>query len=224
MNPQKFLPLVCALTLVSTFSPVMAQDSSTAPATVAEREALYTEALERRADDILQRLSLADAAKAGRVRQTLLLQYRTLRLRDEVISAKLKADGKEPDDYAARLEWRKSLSQPLHAWFVGVLAVELSPAQVEAVKDAMTYNKVKVTYDAYCQIIPGLKDGDKAKILELLKVAREEAIDGGSAPEKSAIFQRHKDVINDYLNANGYDVAKAYKDWEAKQPKSTAGS
>jgi hypothetical protein len=81
----------------------------------------------------------------------------------------------------------------------------------------MTYNKVKVTYDAYCSIIPGLKDADKAKILELLQVAREEAIDGGSAPEKSAIFQKYKDQINTYLNNGGYDVAKAYKDWEAKQ-------
>jgi hypothetical protein len=53
--------------------------------------------------------------------------------------------------------------------------------------------------------------------MDKLKAAREEAIDGGSAGEKSAIFQKYKDQINDYLNAHGHDVAKAYRDWEAKQ-------
>ena len=48
----------------------------------------------------------------------------------------------------------------------------------------MTYNKVKVTYDAYAVIIPGLTDSDKAKILDLLKTAREKAMDGGSSSEK----------------------------------------
>ncbi|MSU57021.1 MAG: DUF3826 domain-containing protein [Pedosphaera sp.] len=53
--------------------------------------------------------------------------------------------------------------------------------------------------------------------------AREEAIDGGSADEKSAIFQKFKDQINAHLNANGHDVAKATREWEAKQkPKEDA--
>jgi hypothetical protein len=41
-------------------------------------------------------------------------------------------------------------------------------------------------------------------------------MDGGNAGEKSAIFQKYKDQINSYLNAHGHDVAKAYKDWDAK--------
>jgi hypothetical protein len=81
----------------------------------------------------------------------------------------------------------------------------------------MTYNKVKVTYDAYCAIVPDLTDSDKAKVLELLTAAREEAIDGGSAPEKSAIFQKYKDQINAYLVAQGHDLAKDFKEFEAKQ-------
>jgi uncharacterized protein DUF3826 len=42
-------------------------------------------------------------------------------------------------------------------------------------------------------------------------------MDGGSATEKSAIFQKYKDRINEYLNSKGHDVAKAYKDWEARR-------
>jgi hypothetical protein len=82
----------------------------------------------------------------------------------------------------------------------------------------MTYNKVKVTADAYGAMVPGLTNAEKAKILELLKAAREEAIDGGNAPEKSAIFQKYKDQINSYLDAQGHDTAKAFKEWAAKNP------
>jgi hypothetical protein len=60
--------------------------------------------------------------------------------------------------------------------------------------------------------------------MELLKAAREKAMDGGSAVEKSAIFQGYKDQINDYLNAHGHDVAKAYREWEARQAMAKAAA
>ena len=83
--------------------------------------------------------------------------------------------------------------------------------------ESKTGNKVKVTYDAYCAIVPDLTDSDKAKVLEELKLAREEAMDGGNAPEKSYIFGQYKDKINAYLDAHGHDVAKSTEEWEAKQ-------
>jgi hypothetical protein len=193
----------------------MAQQS-TLPATVEEREALYNEVLDRRVNGIMQQLALTDTNKADRIRNALLLQYRTLRLRDDFMDAQLKSEGKDPTDLKARAELRQKLSAPLRQWFVSLLAVDLDAKQVETIKDQMTYNKVKVTYDAYCDIIPNLSEADKARILELLKAAREEAIAGGSAPEKTAIFQVYKDQINAYLNASGHDVEKAFKDWEAK--------
>ena len=87
----------------------------------------------------------------------------------------------------------------------------------------MTYNKVRVTFDGYLQIVPHLTDPEKARILELLKEAREEAMDGGSAEEKSAIFKKYKGKINNYLNSNGHDVAKAYKDWGERQKAKAGG-
>ena len=54
-------------------------------------------------------------------------------------------------------------------------------------------------------------------ILAALKEAREEAMDGGSADEKTAIFQKYKDQINARLSSKGFDVAKATREWEAKQ-------
>jgi hypothetical protein len=197
----------------------------TPPATEAEKEAIYKEVLARRVEGVVQPLGITDTNKAARVREALLLQYRTLRLRDEFIDAQLLKAGKDPASLPDRAELRQKLSVPLHEWFNSVLALELTPAQLEAVKDGMTYNKLKVTFDAYCEIIPKLTEADKAKITELLKAAREEAVAGGSAPEKSAIFQVYKDRINEYLNANGHNVAQAFKDWEAKQAtQATVGS
>jgi hypothetical protein len=73
------------------------------------------------------------------------------------------------------------------------------------VKDKMTYGKVKVTYDAYCKQNPTLTDEEKAHVLALLKEARELAMDGGSAEEKTAIFGKYKGKINNYLAARGHN-------------------
>lgn len=222
---HKALLAILALALSFNLATFAEDTERTAPFTAAELEAVYTANIEKRAADILKVLALSDEAKAGRVRDAILAQYRSLRARDEALDAMFQSLGRNaPGIETNRAAILKILSQQLHDGFTKRLGADLTPEQVEQVKDRMTYNKVKVTYDAYCQIIPKLTDAEKAKILEMLKVAREEAMDGGSADEKTAIFQRHKDQINAMLNANGHDVAKATKEWEAKQAaaKSTA--
>lgn len=193
-----------------------------------DKEVAYTQSIEKRTQDILAALDLKDSAK---VHDAIIAQYRALRDWHDANDGKLKdlakqlaASGAAGDASAqAQVEQVKASLKQQHDRFIAALAAELSPAGVETVKDKMTYNKVKVTYDAYCEIVPGLTDAQKAKMLELLKEAREEAMDGGSADEKSAVFKRYKGKINNYLTAQGHDVAKAYKDWGEKQ-KSKAGS
>ena len=181
------------------------------PTPAADKAAMYTTAIENRTADILKLLALEDPARSNRVQDVIVSQYRVLKARDEVLNA---AFGK---DNSQRAGLYQAISKPLHDRFLAKLSAELTPEQVEKVKDKMTYGKVQFTHEGYCAIVPGLTDQDKAKILELLKAAREEAMDGGSAGEKSAIFQKYKEQINDYLNAHGHDVAQAYKDWNAKQ-------
>jgi hypothetical protein len=189
--------------------------NSLPPVTAAEKEAVYTTAIENRTTDILKMLALADAAKVGRVHDVIVGQYRALKARDDALDAAYgKSSGTESVERAGVYQ---ALTRPLHEKFMSRLSAELTLDQVEKVKDKMTYGKVQFTYDAYCGIVPGLTDQDKAKVMELLKVAREEAVDGGSAGEKSAIFQKYKDQINEYLNAHGHDVAKAFQEWNTKQ-------
>jgi uncharacterized protein DUF3826 len=189
---------------------------STPPASPAEKEALYTSSIEGRTADILKLLTLTNSASSNAVHDLIIAQYRVMRSRDELINAKLEAMGKEIS-YTNRAPDLEAESKVLHTHFFAELGKFLTPPDIEKVKDKMTYNKVKVTFDAYNNIVPGLTESDKTKILELLSEAREKAIDGGSASEKSEIFNSYKDQINDYLDAHGHDVAKAYKDWEAKQ-------
>jgi hypothetical protein len=191
--------------------PVLAQER-TPPASAAEMEAAYALSLEKRAAAILTELGLEDSAKSGRIHDLIIAQYRALRARDEAIEHPQKPAGS--DTASAKVPQD---SKALHDQFIANLSKDLNADQIEKVKDKMTYNKVKFTYDAYSQIVPDLTDAEKARILELLKQAREEAIDGGSASNKSATFQKYKDKINDYLGAQGHDVAKATQEWNKKQ-------
>ena len=214
---KQILAFSAILTAAVFFNRPASAQMTTPAATEAEKEAFYATTIENRVVDILKTLNLADPTKSNALHDALVAQYHELRVRDAAIDTRLKVDGKEVN-YENRAAQLAAQSKPLHDQFLTKLAASLTPEQVEQVKDLMTYNKVKVTYDAYCAIVPGLNDAEKAKILELLKAAREEAMDGGSAPEKSAIFQKYKDQINSYLDAQGHNTAKAFKDWAAKNP------
>jgi hypothetical protein len=209
-------PVSVVAVAMAFFAGSAAAQYSMPPGSAEEVEATYNTSIENRAAGIIKLLNLTDPVKSAQVHDIIITQYRTLKARDAAIDSLLALEGKEIN-YSNRARLLFSESKPLHDQFLARLAADLTPEQVLIVKDAMTYNKVQVTYDAYCSIIPGLTDTDKAEILTGLKQAREEAMDGGSAGEKSAIFQKYKDRLNDYLNAHGHDVAKAYKDWEAKQ-------
>ncbi len=172
----------------------------------AAAEAAYTQTLEKRVAPMVAALNLDDPAKAQKVHDIIIDQYRALNGWQTASDA--------PDaDKAAEDAARKSL----HDKFLASLAAELTPQQIETVEDKMTVNKVEVTYNNYLVIVPNLTDEDKAMILKLLKQAREEAIDGVSMNEKSAIFKKYKGKINNYLDQHGHDVAQAYKDWGAAQ-------
>jgi len=196
---------------------------STPSFTSEELEAVYTAAIARRSAAIVELLEISDAAKSNKLHDIIMAQYRALRARDEAMDEMFKALSKHaPDAATNRAAILPTISKPLHDQFLAQLAAQLTPQQVETVKDKMTYHKVEVTYSAYCEILPNLTSDDKAMILAALKEAREEAMDGGSADEKSAIFQKYKDRISARLGKKGFDVAKATAEWEARQERTAA--
>jgi len=223
--PPKILLTILLLMVTGLAGRAQGDGESTAPFTEAEREAVYNAAISRRADAILAELELTDTNKVARVHAIVVAQYRALRARDEALDAMFQALKRNaPGVESNRPVILQPLSRQLHDQFLARLTIELTPEQLEKVKDKMTYNKVQVTYDAYCQIVPNLAEADKAKMLRLLKDAREEAMDGGSADEKSTIFQKYKNQINAYLDARGHNVALALKNWEATHPVSSTNA
>lgn len=100
-----------------------------------------------------------------------------------------------------------------HFGFETDLSMYLKPHHIERVKDVMTFNVVKVTYEAQCDMIPTLKDEEKAQILAWLKEARELAIDAESSKKKHEVFGKYKGRINNYLTKRGYDLTKEREAW-----------
>ena len=170
----------------------------------APEAAKYTKAIEGRTADILKTLALSDPGQAAKVHDLIIAQYRALNAWHGANDARLKAARRDTNAVA---QIRASL-QTLHDDFLARLAENLTPAQIEQVKDKMTYGKVQFTFAGYQAQYPDLSAEQRRKILEMLKQAREEAMDGGSAAEKTAVFQRYKGKINNYLSQQGLHPAK----------------
>ena len=176
-------------------------------------EGAYLADITKRANDAINVLSIDDTAKADRLRDVLINQYRTLRDWHDANDAKLKDKSTPPeetDHIAASLK-------SVHDKFLTKLAAELTPEQVEKVKDKLTYNVVHVTYTAYCDELPQLTDAQKAYLLAQLKEAREIAMDQGSSKEKHAVFGKYKGRINNYLAKEGYDPKQAEREWAERR-------
>jgi len=182
-----------------------------------EAEAAYTRAINQRAEKIVATLAITDTNHATRVRDIITRQYRDLsqihKARDALIKlAKAKAGADKVAGNAAvqsvRDEVKPRLDQ-LHGEFLGRLTAELSPEQVDQVKDGLTYGVVPLTYGVYLKMYPDLTDEQKAQIKTWLTEARELAMDGSTADEKHAVFGKYKGKINNYLSKAGYDAKKA---------------
>jgi len=190
----------------------------------ADTDADYTKAIEKRTQDILAALDLKDAGKAASVHNVIVAHYRGLRDWHDAHDSKLKELNKwlNPPDSAEAIKAREEIAaiknslKTLHDGFLRRLATELTSEQVERVKDRLTYDVVRVTYNAYCEMLPQLTPPQKGRILDMLKEAREEAMDGGSSQEKHAVFGRYKGRINNYLAKEGYDIKRASKDLAEK--------
>jgi hypothetical protein len=193
-------------------------DKDTAAGTADDKEAEYTKAIDKRADDIIALLDITVAAKSAKVHEIIVAQYRALRDWHDVNDPRLK-DKNATDDYKDAV--RASL-KTVHNKYIAALSEQLTPEQVEKVKDKMVYGKVQVTYNAYVEMVGKLNDEQKAKILDWLKQARDEAMDGGSSGEKDAIFKKYKGKINNYLATQGIDMKQATKEWGERQKKSAA--
>jgi hypothetical protein len=184
---------------------------------------------EKHTKPVMDALKLDDAAKAAKVHDIMIAQFAAWKTWHDKNDAQIKElwsqfnkarsaqNETNADNALAQIDAVYATFKPQHDEFVAKLDTVLTSAQIETVEDALTINKVKITYHAYGEIFRGLTDEQNAFILKELKAAREEAIDAGQMTEKSAFFKKYKIQIEAYLTAQGYDVKQSYKDFVAKQ-------
>jgi len=176
----------------------VSQDELT-PKQVAQLEAAAPKAtegsdatLEKRVQQIIAELKLNDPAKEAQVGKLLTTNLKAVREAHNAGFAPAKAV-------------RQDLNDGLNA--------DLTPAQIDSVKDALTHGVTKTTFNVYHQILPKLTAEDDKVIIDLLQQEREEALDVKNAKEIGPIFKPYKTRIEQYLIAHGYDWKKAYQEF-----------
>ena len=177
------------------------------------RDPAYVESIVKRSQKIVDKLELTDTVAAREV--TTIIANRYFKLNDiyETRDAKVKL-AKETLTGDAKQEAEKDAAlYRTHFAFPADLSLYLDAKQIDAVKDGMTYGVVMVTYKATVDMIPTLKEEEKAQIMAWLVEAHEFAMDSENSNKKHAAFGKYKGRINNYLSKRGYDLVKERKAW-----------
>ena len=194
------------------------------------RDPQYVESIVKRSQKIVDKLGLTDVMVAEDGRNVIANRYFELNDIYEVRDAKVKKikesrlSGAAKDDALKAAEYEKDAAlYRSHFAYPANLSLFLDEKQIEVVKDGMTYGVVKVTYDATIDMIPSLKEEEKAQIYAWLIEAREFALDAENSDKKHAAFGKYKGRINNYLVKRGYDLTKEREEWY-KRVKARGGS
>ena len=164
------------------------------------RDSAYVETIKGRAQKIVDGLQLTDSQQALAVRNIIANRY--FQLND--IHAKY--DKSQQDALQAEL-YRH------HFELASALALYLNDEQIEAVKDGMTFGRLKRDYQATQDMIPSLTDFEKRQVLIWLQEAREYALDAADSKGKHFWFDKYRGRTNNWLSARGYDLKKERDNW-----------
>jgi hypothetical protein len=160
----------------------------------------YVETIKGRAQKIVNGLQLTDAKKAENVRNIIANRYFLL----NDIHSKYGKDKQAERD----AELYKH-----HFELASALALYLTDEQIDAVKDGMTFGRLKRDYLATQDMIPSLSDYEKQQILIWLKEAREFAMDAADSKGKHFWFDKYRGRTNNWLSSRGYDLKKERDAW-----------
>ena len=164
------------------------------------QDSAYVETIKQRAQKIVDGLGLTDAQKAENVRNIIANRYFLL---NDIHS---KYDKNQQDARDAELYKH-------HFELASALALYLTEEQIDAVKDGMTFGRLKRDYNAQLEMIPSLTDEEKNQILIWLREAREYAMDAADSKGKHFWFDKYRGRTNNWLSARGYDLKKERENW-----------
>ena len=183
----------------------------------------YEQVIAGRAEKIVSTLRRASDEAQGHVRETLRDFYRGTHAWHEANGARRKQLRSAQDDASkAELATLEGELAAIREDFSKRLANDLSPDEVEKVKDGLTYGVLHVTERAYHEMIERLTDEQKATIHDWLVEARDLAISEGSSEAKHGVFGKYKGRINNYLSQQGYDLKQEERSWQLRRKAAAA--
>ena len=164
------------------------------------RDSAYVESIVKRSQKIVDGLQLDDQKTARNVRNIIANRYFLL---NDIHSKydKNQQEARDAELYKHHFELQSAL------------ALYLTDEQIDAVKDGMTYGRLKRDYQATQDMIPSLSDFEKQQILIWLKEAREYAMDAADSKGKHFWFDKYRGRTNNWLSSRGYDLKKERDDW-----------
>ena len=195
MKKVMFAAILSLLTLTVNAQLVVLNDEG--------RDSAYVETIKGRAQKIVDGLQLTDQSQARAVRNIIANRYFLLN------DIHAKYDKSQQDALQAELYKH-------HFELASTLALYLNDDQIEAVKDGMTYGRLKRDYNAQLEMIPTLSDFEKQQILIWLKEAREYAMDAADSKGKHFWFDKYRGRTNNWLSSRGYDLKKEREQWQKR--------
>lgn len=212
---NKYTAFICVLLLL-----VVSFTASAVELDSVKRDPNYVVNIVGRSKKIVDNLKIKDKTVYNNVLNIVCNKYFSLNdvysKRDTVIAQAKRANFPKEElaiiQSAAKNEAEATLYRT-HFAFASDLSLYINDKQIEAIKDGMTYNVVKVTYDATLAMIPTLTKEEKTQILVWLKEAREFAVDAENSNKKHEAFGKYKGRINNYLSKRGYDLVKERQEW-----------
>ena len=164
------------------------------------QDSKYVETIKGRAQKIVDGLNLADAQKAESVRNIIANRYFLL---NDIHNKydKTHQDARDAELYKHHFELASALS------------LYLTNEQIDAVKDGMTYGRLKRDYRATLEMIPSLTEEEKTQVLIWLQEAREYAMDAADSKGKHFWFDKYRGRTNNWLSTRGYDLKKERDNW-----------
>lgn len=175
-------------------------------------DSAYVSSIIARSQKIVDALQLSDTEKAENVRNIIANRYFLLNAIHSKYD-KSQQDARDAELYKHHFELASALAQ------------YLTEEQIDAVKDGMTFGRLKRDYNATLDMIPTLTDEEKLQVLIWLKEAREYAMDAADSKGKHFWFDKYRGRTNNWLSSRGYDLKKERDEWmkrieqqKAKQP------
>lgn len=198
-----FVVLLCLYTLTTAAQSVVLNAKG--------RDSVYVESIVKRSQKIVDGLQLNDKKTSLNVRNVIANRY--FLLNDIHEANKGNNDKRDAELYKHHFELTSALKQ------------FLTEEQIDAVKDGMTFGRLKRDYNATLDMIPSLTDEEKLQVLIWLKEAREYAMDAADSKGKHFWFDKYRGRTNNWLSSRGYDLKKERDKWmkrteqqKAKQP------